>query len=80
MREQPSAGLGPVAVHPTHSGVGPRSLSYFLSFPVSPNILRSLGVSLYFALISPANFLRRLVIFSHSVCSILACKPFGLLT
>ena len=23
MREQPNAGLGPVAVHPTHSGVGP---------------------------------------------------------
>ena len=24
MRKQPSAGLGPVTVHPTHSGVGPR--------------------------------------------------------
>ena len=24
MREQPPAGLGPVVVHPTHSGVGPR--------------------------------------------------------
>ena len=28
MRKQPSAGLDPVTVHPPHSGVGPRTLSY----------------------------------------------------
>ena len=28
MREQPSAGLGPVAIHPTHSGGGPRIVDY----------------------------------------------------
>ena len=34
MREQPSAGLCPVAVHPTNSGVGPREWSLELSnFP-----------------------------------------------
>ena len=26
MREQPSAGLGPLGVHPTHLGVGPSSV------------------------------------------------------
>ena len=32
MRNQPSAGVGQVKVHPTHSGVGPRfcSASFFL--------------------------------------------------
>ena len=30
MREQPSAGLGPVAVHPIHLGVGPRRLHIYI--------------------------------------------------
>ena len=37
MREQPDAGLGPVAVHPTHSGVGPRLARYPLLLVTEPN-------------------------------------------
>ena len=30
LRKQPSAGLGPVTVHPTHSGIGPRDMLILL--------------------------------------------------
>ena len=42
-RKQPSAGLGPVTVHPTHSGVGPRRRvgSFSLWFPrIMPRNIR----------------------------------------
>ena len=33
MRRQPSPGLGPVTVHPAHSGVGPRSVKLVSMYP-----------------------------------------------
>ena len=38
MRKQPSAGLGPVMVHPTHSSVGPRVVFTLHGFFL-PNVI-----------------------------------------